>query len=163
MQESFRSREAHGEEESYDTCREWLPQWRHYSVFSGESELTNPTPDFDAKADKKAMERYLLPIKVKRLEAKLHKLMKRSKPSKKRCLLRKYVDLAKEHNPDRASEQAWIARKVDSYMDKKNMKLSDVNVCPPYWMKIRNPPVSLAAALTHPILKPLVKSFISRA
>jgi hypothetical protein len=128
---------------------------------TGESEPSRLKLEFDTEADKKAMERVLLPAKVNRLEAKLNEMLKASQPSKHR--LKGLVVSVKKTNPSKASDHAWIALRVDLLLEKARPKQELKDVCPESWMKVQNPPRLLSGALQDPTLKPRVKCFISKA
>lgn len=133
---------------------------------AGDTEPPSTGPELDPESIRRAAERAFLPAKVKRLEAEIEKL-KNEKGAKKRLRCRShselvdYVAKVKRLHPEKASEQAWIARMVDRIMDKDGKQLKDI--CPKRWMEVLNPPLGLAAALKHPILKSRVKTKISRA
>jgi hypothetical protein len=134
---------------------------------SGEPDLPNPTPAFDQKS----AERYFSPAKVKRQEAKLGSVVaeikrlketirRRSNPS---CRLWEIVASVKKTHPAKASDQKWIARRVDNNLEKATPPLELKDVCFKRWMRVDKPPRSLSDALDHQELKARVKTFISRA
>jgi hypothetical protein len=134
---------------------------------TGESEPPNVTPAFDQKS----AERYFLPAKVKRQEAKLESLAaeikrlketvrRRNKPS---CRLWGIVASVKERMPTKASDHKWIAQRVDAILEKAKPPEELKDVCLKSWMMVDKPPRSLSDALKHQVLRPRVKSFISKA
>ena len=134
---------------------------------AGEPKTPNPTPAFDQKS----AERYFLPAKVKRQEAKLESLAaeikrlketirRRNKPS---CRLWGIVASVKERTPTKASDHKWVARRVDDILENAKPPQELKDLCLKSWMMVDKPPRSLSDALVHPGLKARVKSFISKA
>jgi hypothetical protein len=127
--------------------------------FQSLPEAAPPTPEEDAQSTKRAWERVFLPKKVARLAAELAALKRANNPGRK-CLMWAYVREAKRKYPPKASDHAFIARFVDSLLEKAGKELRDV--CPKKWREIPDLPRLLRDGLQHPKLKKRIRVFISK-
>lgn len=123
-----------------------------------------PTPLPDGEGMKRALRRVALPRKIQRLESRVKTLERGSRSRRRRCPLWRLVATVKQGNRSRASDQEWIAKKVDALLDQARPRLELKDACPPSWLRaVSNLPRLLSEARVMPELKKRIAVLISQA